>query len=166
MGVPPTSPRGDSASDSVIQFFNREIAEEIRVQLAYWSTIADSQAAIDDLHGKFAVRGRAPVGNAPGIFEILNQLLGPQDVASHAVAEKHEVIATRLRAKVSVKSKQPIDSAGRGSEMLGHHLGCLERHPAEMFVDFLERGEDQFLSFLEIAVGEVGEDPSYFIQVN
>ena len=75
MRVPPTSARGDCIADRLVELLWCEIAEVVRIELADRRHIANPETAIHDLHGQFAVRGRIAVGNAPHVFEILNQPL-------------------------------------------------------------------------------------------
>jgi hypothetical protein len=50
--------------------------------------------------------------------------------------------------------------------VLSHQLGGLKGYPAEMLVDFLQRAEDQLLSFLMILVREMGEHLPYDIKID
>ena len=128
--------------------------------------VADAEAAVDDLDGQFAVRGGAAVGDAAVVFQVLDQALRAHDIAGHAVAEEHEVVAARLGAKVGIEGQQAVDAAGRRAEVLGDDLGGFKRDPAEVLVDLLQCGEDQFLRFLEIAVVKMRKHAADFIEID
>jgi hypothetical protein len=72
MCVPPTATRGDDAADSIVQRLGRKIAEKLGVELADWRVVANSEAAIDDLHRELAVGRGLPIADSPNIFQILD----------------------------------------------------------------------------------------------
>jgi hypothetical protein len=50
--------------------------------------------------------------------------------------------------------------------VLGDNIRRGQRDPAEMLVDLLERGKDEFLGFLVVAIREMGEHFSHDIEIN
>src|SRR5215217_1924245 len=137
MRVPPTAPCGDGAADCLVEFLGSQIAEEVGVKLADRRLVAYAETAVHDLDGQFAVRRCIAVGDSPDIFQILDEPLRTHDVTGHAMAEQHEVHATRLGAKVGVERQESIDASRGGAEVMGYDLGGVHRHPAEMLIDFL-----------------------------
>src|SRR5918997_4218588 len=125
MRVPPTAARGDCTVDRLVELLRSQIAEEVGVELTDRRLVANAETAVDDLNGQFAVSGRIAVGDSPGILQILDQALRAHDVAGHTVAQKHEVLAARLGAKVGVERQESIDAGRGGAEVMGYHLGGL-----------------------------------------
>ena len=95
--------------NGLVERFDREIAVVVGVELEDRRAVADAKAAVDDLDGQLAVGGGAAVVNALGVLQILDQTLRTHDVAGHAVAEQHEVLAAGLGAEVGVEREQAVD---------------------------------------------------------
>src|SRR5690606_28123181 len=64
--------------------------------------VADAQAAVDDLHGEFAVRCGLALPDAVPVAKHVDQLLTATNEARRAVTEQHEVFARWFRSKVGV----------------------------------------------------------------
>ena len=62
-------------ANGLVELLDREIAEEVGVELADRRAVADAEAAVDDLDGQLAVGRRIAVGDPPDIFQILDQTL-------------------------------------------------------------------------------------------
>ena len=67
------------------------------------------------------------------------------------------MVATRLGSKVRVEGQETVNTVHGGSEVIRNEFGGLERDPAEVFVDLLERAQNEFLRFLMILIGEVAQ---------
>lgn len=74
------------------------------------------------------------------------------------MAKQHEVVATRFGAKVGIKGKKSVDTIRCRSQVFSDNFGGFKGDPAEMFVDLLERAEDQLLRLLKILGFEVRHD--------
>jgi len=146
---------GDHLLNDLVEPFGGEIAIKTVVDFGDWSPIADAETAVDDLDRQFAVGRRVAITNPMPIREFLDELLRSSDVAGHTVAKQHEVVAARLGPEVSVEGEQSVDSIRGRPEMLSDDLSGLKRDPTEVFVDFLECAEDEFLSLLIILRFEV-----------
>jgi hypothetical protein len=166
MGVSPTSARGNCGAKGFVQLVDGEIAMKVGVEFADRRAVTHAETAIDDLNRQFAICRRSAVDNAPYILKVLHQPLRAHDIAGHAMAEEHEVVAARRGTKVGIEGQEPVDAASGRAEMVGDDLRGLERDPSEMLVDLLQRREDQLLRFLEIAVVKMGEDPPDFVEVD
>jgi hypothetical protein len=166
MGVSPTPAARYRTTNRHVELFRSEVAMEVGIEFANRRSVANSETAVDDLDGEFAVGRCSAVCYAPNVFQILHQALRAHDVTRHAMTQEHEMVATGLGAKVGIKGEKAIDASRGGAKVFGHDLGCAERHPAKVFVDLLESGKDQFLSFLKISIVKVGKDSLDFREVN
>src|SRR5579884_1793030 len=88
--------RRDSALDDLVQRFGCELAVVDVVHLDQGRQVADAEATVHHLQRQLAIGGRLAIADAPGLLQVLDELLGAEHVAGHAVAEHHEVVAARL----------------------------------------------------------------------
>jgi hypothetical protein len=136
------------------------------VHLGDRSSIADTEASVDDLHRQFAALGGSSIADTVVILEMLNEFLRSHHIARHAMAEKHEVLAAGLGPEVGVEGQEPIHPVDRRPEVIRHYLGGLDRNPAETFVDPLQSAEDEFLSLLPVLRLELRNDFANDIEVD
>jgi len=116
-----------------------------RCQLAY------AEAPIDDLHRQFTVRSRFVTADAVAILQLINQLLASADEAGRAMAEQHEVIAGRLRPKVSIERQESENAILGYAEMIANNASRFRRHPANEMLYVLAGTENHLLRFFEIS---------------
>src|SRR5215213_2679113 len=75
MRISPTAATSDGVADCLIEHLGRQVAEEVRVELADRRLVAHAEAAVHDLDGQFPVSRCIAVGDPPHIFQILDQPL-------------------------------------------------------------------------------------------
>lgn len=156
----------EGSLDQIVEHVRGHWTVVVIVDLDDRRLIADPEAAVDYLYAETGIAGRFAIGNAVGILQSLHQLLRAENVAGHAVTDEQVVMTSGRGAKIGVKGEQTKHSSQCRSEMRGNHLCCFGGDPTEMFIDFLKRGEDELLSLFEIAVGEVGKQFPYNVEID
>lgn len=66
---------GNHLLDDFIQLLRCQVAVKTIVDFGDWCSVADAEAAIDDLDGQFAIGGRVAVADTVAVGEFLYQLL-------------------------------------------------------------------------------------------